>query len=121
METLIVAILGIGGFVAVIFVFGAASEKLKERTGKDIGDWFWTFVNTGILLAVGYGGYSLVRWGMNDDLVGLVVVRIVLICVAGFIIWGLWTDNDSGGYNPMSSKRAHYNKDGNLTGYSDKE
>lgn len=121
METLIVALLGIAGFVAVVFAFGTASEKLRERTGKDIGDWFGTLVAICFALGIGYGGLYLVRWGMSDESVVLVVIGIFIMCIVGMLIWGAWSDNSGSGYNPMSGKRAHYNKHGNLTGYSDKE
>jgi len=121
METLIIAIVGLVGFVTVVFVFGAVSEKLKERTGKDFGDWFWTVVNTGLAIGVGYGGLSLVLWGMREETVALVIVGIVVMVIAAVLIVAAWSDDGGSVYNPMSSKRAHYNKDGKLTGYSDKE
>jgi hypothetical protein len=64
------------------------------------------------------GGVAL--WWNGYDNVGII---FAIVCFIGQ--FGLWqfVDDGSGGssYNPMSSKRAHYNKDGKLTGYSDKD
>jgi hypothetical protein len=60
---------------------------------------------------------------MNDAsgkfTVFLILVGVVVIAFAGFVLWAMWTDDGRPGYNPMSGKRAHYNNDGKLTGYSE--
>ena len=122
MEALVTVLLVIGGLVAIGAILGFASEALEKSTGKDLGTWFWTLVNTIILLGIGYGGLSFLRWGMADPQNSLVVfVGLAVMGLAGFMIYLIWTDDGRPGYNPMRGKRAHYSKEGKLTGYSDKE
>lgn len=90
METLVTAVLIVAGFIVVAFVLFTASEMLEAWTGKDLQEWFWVIVNTGFFLAIGYGGYRLVRWGMNDDSVGIVIVGIVIMALAGLVIYAVW-------------------------------
>jgi uncharacterized membrane protein len=121
MEALITAALIIGGLFAIGMVIMAASEFVDKKTGKGLSDWIWTLINTGLLLLVAYGGIALVRWGMNDNIVPLVIIGFAVIAVVAFFLYSIWTGDGRQGYDPMGGKRAHYNRDGKLTGYSDKD
>ena len=58
-------------------------EGLQEKTGSNLGDWFWGLVNACILGAIGYGGVRLLLYAMSVENVPLTIVGIVIAC-AGF-------------------------------------
>lgn len=121
MDTLFTAILVIGGIIVAAIVIGTFSELLEKATGRDLGTWFSTLLWTGVGLAIGYGGFRLIRWGMNDELLGLVIVGILVMVFGVFTSYHCLRDGPPTDSDPMSGKRAHYNKHGDLTGYSDKD
>jgi hypothetical protein len=90
MDTLLIALAVIGSIFAVAFVFGTASERLHDRTGKDLGAWTTQIVMTGLFLLVGYGGLLLLRWSMSEAQVLGAVFGLVVLAIAGAFLYATW-------------------------------
>jgi hypothetical protein len=83
MESLLVAVLLIAGFVGAVFIFGTADEELKSKTGRSIGDWFWGIIWFLVMMGIGIGGIFIIINGVQNDNVGLNVLGII-VSVVGF-------------------------------------
>ena len=68
-----------------------------------------------IILGV-VGGVAI--WWNGYDNAGVI---FALACFGGQFFWARISGFDSGGHDSMSDKIAHFNKDGKLRGYSDKD
>ena len=106
-------ILGILLLIGVVFWVGMWALA--------IGVVAWIFLSLfwPLILGIIGGIFIWIYWSDNAGVI------FALVCFVGQFFWGKYVDPDTGGsYSGDSATRGkirHYNKDGELTGYSDKD
>ena len=111
------AILIVASLFFMYFVFGKVSDTLKQNTRKDLGTWLKLILGSCCLLGLGITGIVLAQ----GDSVGFAIFGLVIVAGALILLHSLWTHDGRSERDPMSGKIAHYDGDGKVVGYSDKE
>jgi len=121
METLFIAFIVIGGIIGAGFAYLKLDSFLENVTGRDIGGWIETLWVAAMLTGIGFFGVWLINWGMTDSLIVLTIFGLLLAGVGFIGAFSVLKDGTGGYPDSMSGKTKHFNSDGNLRGYSDKE